>query len=176
MLLLAMHPVEMWLTVRRLEEDMIYRLLFCSLLGTFGATLLSAAMISEHIHRLLDRRSQANTFLWSLLDRVYSFRGLGLAAAMVAPTVAWLIGHGGWTWLTDGFITEHWSRAVLAGLLVFILGELGLTTLVVNILRFHTARASAEPTRAVVRSLPAAGIELPVPITAPAPVGEPLVF
>jgi glycosyltransferase involved in cell wall biosynthesis len=53
MMLFGVHPMETWLRARRLEEDMIYRLLFCSLLGTLGVTLLSAGIVSYHLHRLL---------------------------------------------------------------------------------------------------------------------------
>ncbi len=174
MLLFAMHPIEMWLTVRRLEEDMIYRLLFCSLLGAFGTTLLSAGVVSEHVHRLLDRRPNPNTFTWSMMDALYSFHGLGFATAAIVPIVVWLMGHGVWTRLTEGFVAEHWSRAVLAGLLGYVLVELGLTTLVVNLLRFHTARSIMKAAPEVSRSLPAAGLELPSRPAAHPPSHEPL--
>ncbi|MEZ6082847.1 MAG: glycosyltransferase family 2 protein [Phycisphaerae bacterium] len=43
----AAHPIEMWLTQRRLEESMIYRLLFCSFLGSLGVLSLSALIIAQ---------------------------------------------------------------------------------------------------------------------------------
>lgn len=160
MTLFAMHPIEMWLRERRLEEDMIYRLLFCLFLGTIGTTLLSAGVVCEHLHRLLGDRRSPHTFVWSLLDKLYSARGLGLATLAAVPFTAWLVGRGGWTWLTAGYVEIHWSRVVLAGLVVFAVGQVVVTTLIVNLLRFHTARrslhegAQATPVNAASKTLP----------------------
>jgi len=142
MTLLASHPVEMWLRMGRFDEDMIYRLLFCSLLGTVGVTLLSAATLSDHVHRLLDDRSRTCTFAATLLDRAYTLRGFSIASLVAAPLLVWLIGSGVWTRLTAGIVTLHWSRVVLAGLIAFALCQMLITVLIANVLRFHTARRS----------------------------------
>jgi hypothetical protein len=146
MTLLAMHPIEMWAATGRLQEDMIYRLLFCSLLGTAGVTLLSAGVVCDHLRRMLDDRPQPPTFLWTLLNRTYSFRGFALIVALTVPVLVWLIGGGVWTRVTAGYVDVHWSRVVLAGLLAFGTGQMFVTVLIVNLLRFHTARLSAGPT------------------------------
>lgn len=140
MTLLAMHPIEMWLRVGRLQEDMIFRLLFCSFLGSVGLTLLSAGVVCEHFRRMIDHRQRDTTFIWSLLDRCFSFRFLVGASVATLPALAWLVGPGGWTWVTAGFVEVHWSRVVLAGLIGFGLCQLIVTTLTVNLFRFHTAR------------------------------------
>lgn len=138
--LLAMHPIEMWLRVGRLREDMIYRLLFCSFLGTVGLTLLSAGVVSEHLRRLIDGRRRRTTFVWSLLDGCFSFRFLTAATAAALPVLGWLVGRGVWTWFTDGFVDVHWSRVVVAGMIGFGICQLTVTTLSVNLLRFHAGR------------------------------------
>lgn len=140
MTLLATHPIEMWLRMGRFDEDMIYRLLFCSLLGTVGGTLLSAATLSDHVHRLLDDRLGTRTFASALLDRAYTFRGFGIVTLIAAPMLIWLIGSGIWTRVTAGIVTLHWSRVVLAGLIAFTLCQMLITVLIANVLRFHTAR------------------------------------
>ncbi len=162
MALLAMHPIEMWMRLGRLQEDMIYRLLFCSLLGTSGVTLLSAGALSEHLRRLLAvaARSQAvnappgqqvicraasgrtPTFVWSLLDQLYSFRGWAVVTTVATPLLVWLVGRGVWTWASAGYVDQHWSRVVLAGLVFFGVGQMLITVLIANVLRFHTARRS----------------------------------
>jgi glycosyltransferase involved in cell wall biosynthesis len=142
MTLLAAHPVEMWLTVGRLQEDMIYRLLFCSLLGTFGMTLLSSGILCEQLHSLWDSRPRPSTFFSALLDRLYSFAGLGVACLLALPVLTWLVGPGIWTRLTAGYVDLHWSRVVLAGLITFGLGQMFITVLVANLVRFHVARKS----------------------------------
>ncbi len=150
MVLFAMHPIEMWLSERRFEEDMIYRLLFCLFLGTMGSTLLSAGVVCEHLHRLLRDRPSPQTFLWSALDKIYSVRGFAFAALIAIPLSTWLVGRGAWTWITAGYVEIHWSRVVLAGLVVFAVGQMVVTIMIVNLLRFHTARRSlrrdADPT------------------------------
>ncbi len=143
MTLFAMHPVERWLRLDRLEEDVIYRLLFCSLLGTVGMTLLSASLVSDHLRRLVNYRPRPRTFLWSLLDKLYSFRGFALVSVPVVPTLVWLVGRGVWTWATAGYVEEHWSRVVLAGMLVFGLAQMFITVMIANVLRFHAARKMA---------------------------------
>lgn len=157
MTMLAVHPIETWLRSGRLQEDMIYRLLFCSLLGTFGATLLSAGAISQGVSSLLDDRRGGTTFLSFVLDRAYSLAGLGVLTIGCVPLLFWLVGPGIWTRVTSGHVDLHWSRIVLAGLLAFGLGQMLVTVLITNVLRFHANRRavsrSALASRAV--SLPA---------------------
>ena len=147
MTLLAMHPIEMWIRLGELREDMIYRLLFCSLMGTFGITLLSAGLVCDHLHRLLDAWGtglkpvpQSRTFLWAVLDRVYSIRGLVAAACVALPLLIWLIGEGVVKRVLIGYDDLHWTRVVLAGLIAFGLGQMTITVLTANLLRFHTKR------------------------------------
>ncbi len=142
MTLLAVHPVEVWLRVGRLEEDMIYRLLFCSLLGSAGVTLLSASVICENLHRLWTPDVAPRTFSAEVLDRGFTFTGLAIAMVPAVPMLATLIGPGLWTRITDGYVAIHWSRVVLAGLIAFSIGQTLVTVLVANLIRFHTARRS----------------------------------
>lgn len=148
MTLMAAHPIEMWLRLGRLEEEMIYRLLFCSLLGALGVTLLSASVLSDQLRRLCDPRARPAAFLPALFDRFYSAGGLAFATVLSVPLVAWLIGPGVWTRLTDGYVAVHWSRVVLAGLITFGLGQMLVTVLIANLIRFHMARRTAVGKRA----------------------------
>ena len=157
MLLLAVHPVEVWLRVGRLEEDMIYRLLFCSLLGSAGVTLLSASVLCENLHRLWTPDASERRFSAEVLDRAYSFTGLAIAAVPAIPVLVVLIGPGLWTRITDGYVAIHWSRVVLAGLIAFSLGQMLVTVLVANLIRFHTVRKSihfADADRSIVVAAP----------------------
>ena len=140
MTLLATHPVETRFRVGHLQEDMIYRLLFCSLLGCVGVMLLSAGVICDHLRRLWSDRAKPRSFLETLLDRAYSFGGVGLTLIPAIPMLAWLVGPGVWTRVFDGYVAIHWSRVVLAGLIVFSIGQHLVTVLIVNLIRFHTAR------------------------------------
>lgn len=140
MTILALHPLESWLRYGGFHEDMIYRLLICGLMGMVGITLLSAAIVSDHVHRLLKRATEPQTFVSLLLDKVYSFGGFGVALVGSLPIMAWLIGKGVWTRLADGYIAIHWSRVVLASVISFGLAQMLTTVLIVNVIRFHNSR------------------------------------
>jgi len=142
MTMLAAHPIETWLRVGSLQEDTIYRLLFCSLLGSLGVLALSAGVVSDNLHRLWSERPPARTFFATLLDRVYTLGAVGVMIILSAPLLLWLVGPGIWTRVFDGYVAIHWSRVVLAGLIVFSLAQIVITTLIVNLIRFHTERRS----------------------------------
>lgn len=140
MILFALHPIEMWLSAGHLQEDMIYRLLFCSFAGTVGLTLLSTGVVCERLRRFVNPLERPATFVWTVLDQCYSFPALLVVGIGVTPGLVWLVGPGCWTWVSAGFIESHWSRFVLAGLVTFGLFQQGLTTLTMNLLNFHAAR------------------------------------
>jgi len=143
LLLLAMHPIEMWIVQGRLEEDMIYRLLFCSLLGMVGVSLTAAWQISEQLHAVAQNPGRTRTLAGTLARRAFSITGLGVAAAAALPLLIWLVGPGLWTWATRGQVFIHWSRVVLAGLIVFVLCQIGITGLVLNLMDLHAHRLAA---------------------------------
>lgn len=141
MTLLALHPIESWLRTRTVGEGMIYRLLFCSLLGCFGVTLLSGSVIVNLVSDLVRKTApRTRTFTAAILDRLYSWKALAVMALVSVPLVGWLVGPGVGTWVSSGYVAIHWTRVVLAGLIVFALGQVGLTVLIANLLRFHIAR------------------------------------
>lgn len=140
MTMLALHPLETWLRYGGFHEDMIYRLLICGLMGMVGITLLSAAVVSDHVHRLLKRATGPRTFVSLLMDKVYSLGGFGVALVGSLPIMIWLIGEGVWTRLADGYVAIHWSRVVLASVVSFGLAQMLATVLIVNVIRFHNRR------------------------------------
>lgn len=143
--LLALYPAETWLRMGRLPEDMIYRLLFCSLTGTLGATFLSAGAVSDLLRELWDRRPRTATFSGTLVNHFFSFRVFFVVAVMGAIGCFWLVGEGLWTRLTSGKVLIHWSRVVLAGLICFSLVQMLVTVLLANLIRFHLARVESRP-------------------------------
>jgi glycosyltransferase involved in cell wall biosynthesis len=139
-LLLAAYPVEMWVTTGRLEEPMIYRLLFCSFLGSVGVLLMSALVISETLRGLEPDARGPATLLRRMIEGFVSARALAGLTLVLGPVVAWLIGPGVWTWITERHVEIHWSRVVLAGLLAFAWSQLLVTKIIVQIIRLHVAR------------------------------------
>jgi len=51
-----------------------------------------------------------------------------------------LVGPGIWTRITEGVVHQHWSRAVVAGLVGFTLTQMFVTVLLTNLVRFHSSR------------------------------------
>ncbi|MEK6798917.1 MAG: glycosyltransferase family 2 protein [Planctomycetota bacterium] len=142
MTLLAVFPLESRARTGRFGEDTIYRLLFCSFLGTVSVSFLSATVLCDRLHELWDARRTARSFAGALLDRAYSFGGVGVAMTLSAPLLCWLIGPGVWTRIHDGVVTIHWSRVVLAGLVAFSLVQISATAVIANLIRFHLDRQS----------------------------------
>jgi len=103
--------------------------------------------VADHLHRLLNARPDPPTFLWGVLDRWHSAGGLVTVSVPALPLLAWLVGEGIWTRLTEGHVYQHWSRAVLAGMIAFGLAQMTVTVLITNLLRFHTRRAAAQRER-----------------------------
>ena len=139
-LLLAMHPVEMWLRERRLEEWMIYRLLFCSMLGSVAMTLVSASVIARNMHAFLTGGEYSPGPLTLALEKAFSVRGLIAASVLFVPLMTALIGGGIWSYATAGVVTIHWSRVVLAGLLAFIYAHSWVTCILLNLVKLHVQR------------------------------------
>jgi len=138
--LLAAHPIEMWLTQRHLEESMIYRLLFCSFLGSVAVLLACTLYISEEIHGFIRDSSRSTTLIHRALAAMFSTRGLISLTIAFGVLVALLVGPGVWSRITQGHVLVHWSRVVLAGMLTFTLGQLYATRIVTTIIRLHVAR------------------------------------
>lgn len=140
LLLLATGPLERWITQGILREDVIYRLLFCSFLGTCAASFVSAAVLCEQLQRHWDERARGWSFVSAGLDRLYTFGGLALVSIPCLPLLGWLVGPGIWTRITEGVVHQHWSRAVIAGLIAFTLTQMFVTVLLTNLVRFHSER------------------------------------
>lgn len=142
--LLAIYPLEQWLRSGAFSEDMIYRLLFCSFLGTTGIMLLSAGVLADNLHRLLKGSPSPGTFLMTVTNALYRPTALLVFAALALPLIGWLIGPGIWSRITAGVVTLHWSRIVLAGVLAFTHATMLATGLLTHIMRFHVQRGTAQ--------------------------------
>ncbi len=139
-LLLAMHPIETWFRLGHLDERMIYRLLFCSVLGSVGMTLVSASVIAGNMHAFLTGGIHSPGLFSLWLERVFSIRSLILASIVFVPVTIVLIGQGIWTYVTAGEVTIHWSRVVLAGLVAFFYAQSWVTCILLNLVKLHVER------------------------------------
>ena len=139
-LIFALHPIEMWLTQHRLEESMIYRLLFCSFLGSVGVLCLSALSMADALHAFGSDQPAQKPLLQRLIDGLFSARCMVGIAVLFVPTIGWLVGPGIWTWVIERQVHIHWSRVVFAGLLTFALCQLAVTRIILNVVTLHVCR------------------------------------
>lgn len=107
------YPLEFYLTNRRLEEWMIYRLLLCGFLLTCAFTLLSAGVLADRVLSLVYRRPH-QTFVCRLFERLLNGSRLVLGAAVFATMAVVLVWPGLVEYVQTGGVTLHWSRAASA--------------------------------------------------------------
>jgi hypothetical protein len=145
-------PSAFWLRHGRLEEWMIYRIVVALLLGTGTALFASAAVVADQIASIAHGRPAATRGVTGLLRRGLGRRGaLGLAAALVAAALA-MCWPGLVEYAATGHVLMHWSRAMLASLLVILAMTLGTTVFLsetIDLIRAQRAAgaASNEPDR-----------------------------
>ncbi|MCA9252488.1 MAG: glycosyltransferase family 2 protein [Phycisphaerales bacterium] len=159
----AAHPIEMWLTQRRLEESMIYRLLFCSFLGSLGVLSLSALIIAQTLRSLERNRPDDDSLVARGLRGLFSKTALTAICAIITPMILWLVGPGIVSWVGERQVYIHWSRVVLAGLLTFTLCQLITTKIVVGLVRIHIARLRFVTRQSRVEQQTRARRPLPIP-------------
>jgi glycosyltransferase involved in cell wall biosynthesis len=130
-ILWGMYPAEYYYTHLAFEEGMIFRLLLCSLLLTCTFVLLSGSVLANDIVSLVHRRGDRR-FLTSVLDRLFS-KEVMLATSVIAPVAGLVIVWPGlWEWIRTKQTGMHWSRAMLAVLLL----QIAVCSAVTAILRY----------------------------------------
>lgn len=124
MLILLTPPTAQYLSEHRIEEWMIYRLLLASFLGNILLSLFSATILAEQTIALSQGRHQATAPLqgarWYWLTRWPMLVGVVVLATMAGL----LVGPGIVQYLSTTHVTLHWSRVVLASLVLFLLVQL----------------------------------------------------
>ena len=151
--LVAIGPTWHWFANGSLEESMIYRILLASLLATVVALLVCAAVLVERVAAVFHGRTLA-TGVTGVLVRVFRpvpRRILSAALVIGATVLVWPgISQFVRTTFSDGPTTVdmHWSRAVLASLLLVFATMVGITAFVDSMMDLIEAnRGSGESQR-----------------------------
>lgn len=113
-LLLGAYPAEFYLQHHRVEEWMIYRFAVCSLLGSFGLSLLLATALVNRAAQLSRRRIDANVFWPALFSSILQGPTLVLLVVTLVAGSMLFLRPGLVEWGTTGHVNLHWSR-LLAG-------------------------------------------------------------
>ena len=133
-LLIGAMPSGHWLRYGRLEEWMIYRILLASLLATLSAFTACIAIVADRVAETAHGRAIASGAIVTRLRKLSRSRmGWVTAAASVLIAVA-LVWQGILQYIMTGHVEMHWSRPVLASLLVMLAGMLVLTALLLEMM------------------------------------------
>jgi hypothetical protein len=142
-------PAWLWLRERHIEEWMIYRILFASLLTIAGALVICAAAVADRIAVLAHERPLARSGATALLGRLFTRRARWVGGGLLLGAALAVTWPGIVQYARTGHVVMHWSRAVLASLLVVLFVALGTTTFTLNMLELIQAQrrpdASASP-------------------------------
>lgn len=147
--LVGLGPLAFYLRTGALEEWMIYRVLMSSLLMTGVALIVCGAVVAERIAATAHGRPVATSGVSRIVEKLFapaSRRIIGTALLASAVLLAW---PGIVQYVTSGEVYLHWSRAVLAALLVVLTAVLVITTFLLNMMDLirakHADDQSASP-------------------------------
>jgi glycosyltransferase involved in cell wall biosynthesis len=140
-LLVGALPVVFYARHLRLEEWMIYRVLLCSLLGTAAFGLTCTAVVAERIASVAFMQPPAARGVTATLTRVVrsarAVRWVAVGLATLSIVVTW---PGLEQYAATGHVDMHWSRAVLASLLVTLGAMLPTSTLLLGLMDLISAQ------------------------------------
>jgi Glycosyl transferase family 2 len=142
-LAVAVEPVHFYLGHARLEEWMIYRLLLASLFATSSAIGGMAAVVAECIAAAAHGRERAHSGATGFLVGLFNRRNRRFAAAFLLGGALLIAAPGIAEYFGTGHVEMHWSRALLASLLVVLALVFGITTFLLHMLDLIAARRDA---------------------------------
>jgi glycosyltransferase involved in cell wall biosynthesis len=116
--LFSVHPVEVYIRERHLEEWMIYRLITVLMCYLVASMLLGASILSERIVAVIRGRRRVPGFTFGLAHRFITPTVL-IVTSLVLLAVAGVMNYeAARQYLSMGQIAEHWSRVLVGGFLV----------------------------------------------------------
>lgn len=127
-MILAFTPVVFYLRFHRLEEWMIYRVALAFLFATVGAQVFCAAMVAQRVATSFYRRSAGAGVGELLLRTVFSRRTRWVASAVLILTAILVAWPGIVQYVSTGHVDMHWSRVLLASLLVIMTAVIAATS------------------------------------------------
>jgi len=106
-----------YLQIRQIAEDDIYRLLTVIVLSTAGIQMFLTGLAGEHAVAIVHRKKWDGGPALRLAKGVFTepvLIGLGIASIVCAIA---LNAGGLWTWVTRGYVSQHWSRTATGAML-----------------------------------------------------------
>jgi len=117
-ILFSVHPVEVYLRERRLEEWMIYRLITVLMCYLIVSILLSASVLSERFVAVTRGVRRVPGFVFGLAHRFVTPKSLVVVSAILIVLAVAMNFQVARQYLSTGTIQVHWSRVLVGGFLV----------------------------------------------------------
>ena len=138
--LFSVHPVEVYLRERRLEEWMIYRLITVLMCYLVASVLFTASVLSERFVAVIRGRRRSPGFIFGLAQRFITPRVFVLTAGVLFIVTALLDWEAARQYVTTGQIGVHWSRVLVGGFLVSAAIQLLVTSVLLRMTDILLAR------------------------------------
>jgi hypothetical protein len=130
--LFSAHPVEMYLSQRKLEEWMIYRLITVLMCYLVASMLLSASVLSERFVAAARGKRRVPGFTFGLAHRFVTPKSLATLAAILIVVTAAMNFEVARQYITTGHIYVHWSRVLVGGFLLSAAVHLAVTSVLLR--------------------------------------------
>jgi glycosyltransferase involved in cell wall biosynthesis len=130
--LFSVHPVEVYLSERRLEEWMIYRLITVLMCYLVVSMLLTASVLSERFVAVARGRRRVPGFVFGLAHRFVTPRALSALAGLLLLITVGLNFEVARQYLLTGHINVHWSRVLFGGFLMSAAVHLAVTAVLLR--------------------------------------------
>ncbi len=127
-------PVLFYLGRFELEEWMIYRILLASLLATLAGLFAAGAVVSERVAAIAHGRPPARAGVTGLASRLFTRRMRRVGAIALPALAVVLVWPGLVQYAATREVDMHWSRAVLASLLLVAGAILAVATFLLNMM------------------------------------------
>ena len=132
--LLAMYPIEVYISQGIVSEWMIYRVLVCFLLGGIGFLFLCAVAISQQMVTLRGQRRDGDAFWSAATTRVFRGRLQWLLSGSALVCAILLVWPGLVEYAQTRTVSLHWSRVIVAAFGVLLAFEAFVTWALLQIL------------------------------------------
>jgi len=131
-LLFSVHPIEVYVRQRALEEWMIYRLITVLMCYLVVAMLLSASVLSERFVAVTRGSRRVPGFIFGLAHRFVTPKALTVIALLLIVVTAALNFTVARQYLSTGTIQVHWSRVLVGGFLISAAVHLAVTAVLLR--------------------------------------------
>jgi glycosyltransferase involved in cell wall biosynthesis len=130
--LFSVHPVEVYLRERRLDEWMIYRLITVLMCYLVASVLLTASVLSERFVAVIRGRRRVPGFVFGLAQQFITPKALMITGAVLLAVAALMNYEAARQYLATRQIAVHWSRVLVGGFLVSAAIHLAVTAVMVR--------------------------------------------